>query len=94
MTWALQLLPEAEDDFDSLPRREQDRILSQLHALRQDPHHPGTRHLFGNLKGCFRARAGSYRIGYCLDEARHEIEVWAIGHRSKFYQVAERRMKG
>jgi len=94
MTWALQLLPEAEDDFDSLPRREQDRIAAQLQMLQQDPRHSGTRQLSGALRGCLRARAGDYRIGYCLDEKRRLISVWAIGHRSKFYQVAERRRKG
>ncbi|MEI6503440.1 MAG: type II toxin-antitoxin system RelE/ParE family toxin [Armatimonadota bacterium] len=93
MTWELELLPEAEDDFDRLPRREQDRIVTQLAALRDDPLHPGTRQLSGNLRGGFRARAGDYRIGYCLDEAQGVIEVWAIGHRGRFYQVAERRMK-
>lgn len=93
MTWGLQLLPEAEGDFDALPRQEQERVAAQLQRLRQDPHHFSTRPLSGSLKGCFRARVGNYRIGYCVDETRHEITVWAIEHRAKFYQVAERRRK-
>jgi len=53
----------------------------------------GTGQLSGSLRGCYRARAGDYRIGYCVDGTQRLISVWTIGHRSKFYQVAERRRK-
>jgi mRNA-degrading endonuclease RelE of RelBE toxin-antitoxin system len=93
MTWSLELLPEAEEDFDSLPAEVQQRIVVCLQELQEDPHRPGTRQLAGNLRGCCRARVGDYRVGNCLDEQSGLISVWAIGHRSKFYKVAERREK-
>lgn len=93
MSWTLELLPEAEDDFDALPKLMRTRVAERLKELTLDPRGPGTRPLSGSLKGCHRARVGDYRIGYCLHEPEQLVSIWAIGHRGRFYKLAERREK-
>jgi mRNA-degrading endonuclease RelE of RelBE toxin-antitoxin system len=38
-------------------------------------------------------RIGNYRASYEIDEAAGTVVVWAIGHRSSFYDEALRRRR-
>ena len=54
-------------------------------ALAVNPHRVGNL-LFGPLAGCHRARRGTYRIVYRIDETTRTVHVLDIDHRAEIYR--------
>jgi mRNA-degrading endonuclease RelE of RelBE toxin-antitoxin system len=49
--------------------------------------------LAGTLRGSWCLRMGNYRAAYEIDEGAKMVMVWAIDHRSRFYEEALRRRR-
>jgi mRNA interferase RelE/StbE len=60
-------------------------VLETLNAIASNPHRLGKPLRF-ELEGCWSARRGTYRIIYRIDDARHNVSVLAVGHRTDVYR--------
>ena len=103
MTWTVELAPEFEPEFFSLPEGAQDSILATSRLLRQlGPHRgrpridtlKGSRH--ANMKEMrFSAADGEWRLAFAFDPARNAILLVA-GDKSgsssrRFYRALVRK---
>jgi mRNA interferase RelE/StbE len=77
--------PAFERDFEALPPSSKTRIQAKIddigRRLRSFPHF----RMEGGLER-YRLRVGDYRIIYRFDAQRGEMELIAVGHRSKIYR--------
>ena len=78
------LKPEAQGQFDDLPRPIQARMLRLFERLEAWPEVSGVKALRGHLAGSYRLRTGDYRLQFRVDGER--ILVEKIGHRDRFYE--------
>jgi mRNA interferase RelE/StbE len=83
----------ADRDLTRLPPTVQRRILQRLELLGRDPRPQNAIPLAGTLRGSWRLRMGNYRAAYEIDEGAKMVIVWAIDHRSRFYDEALRRRR-
>jgi len=93
VTYAVHLDEAANRDLTRLHPNAQRQILQRLELLAEDPRPQNAIPLTGTLRGSWRLRIGNYRASYQIDEATSTILVWAIGHRSGFYDEALRRRR-
>jgi len=93
MTYHVKIDPRALRDLADLPPRVRERITDRVTALSDDPRPRSSLPLGGDLRGEYRLRVGHYRASYSIDDQTRTIRVWAIGHRSKFYDEAGRRRR-
>jgi mRNA interferase RelE/StbE len=91
VSYRVLLRPAAQRDLRHLPRVAQERIITALEALQDDPRPRGTADLAGDLKGLRKLRVGRYRAAYEVDEENSCIRVWGTGHRRSFYDRLRRR---
>ena len=56
------------------------RIVKRIQSLAVDPRTTGSEKLAG-YDGRYRVRQGQYRIVYLIDDERHEVTIFKIGHR-------------
>jgi len=76
----------AAKTFESLPRRDKDRIVNALNLLAENPYFGANiRKLKGKLDGSYRLRIGDYRIVYRIKDNEKELEVILVIQRSKGY---------
>lgn len=68
---------------DSRPERR--RIVGKIAALSANPQPHGSEKLAG-YDDRYRLRQGNYRIIYLVDDARHELTVFRVGHRRDVYK--------
>ncbi len=78
------LAPEAQRQFDALPRPIQARMMHLFERLRAWPDISGAKALRGSLAGRFRLRTGDYRLQFRPEGER--IVVEKLGHRDRFYE--------
>jgi mRNA interferase RelE/StbE len=71
-------------DFESIPKKELNRILQKIESLSENPRPPGSQKLSGQER--FRIRQGRYRIVYSIQD--EELTVWVVkvGHRKVVYR--------
>ncbi|MBM3500019.1 MAG: type II toxin-antitoxin system RelE/ParE family toxin [Armatimonadetes bacterium] len=93
MTYEVGLTEAADHDLRRLPPDIQRRITQRLNLLAHDPRPQKALPLSGTLRGSWRLRIGNYRASYEIDESAGTVVVWAIGHRSGFYDEALRRRR-
>ncbi|HEY4511749.1 MAG TPA: type II toxin-antitoxin system RelE/ParE family toxin [Candidatus Paceibacterota bacterium] len=79
-----------EDDIPSLSREWNARIRETVE--KKLTNHP---EVFGkplqrSLASCRKLRVGDYRVIFTISKT--EVKVWAIGHRSTIYGIAEKRI--
>jgi len=80
MSYVVAVLPSAERELDSVPRRDVARILTRIEALSDQPRPMGVQKLRG-LVNCYRLRQGRYRILYRIDDRARRVFVYAVGDR-------------
>jgi mRNA interferase RelE/StbE len=86
MPYRVALTPEAEKQFEALPRPVQRRVARWLDLLAQDPHREGTRKLLGQ-EGLRRVHASKgYVILYCVRHQQVLVLVVRVAHRKDVYQ--------
>ena len=71
-------------DFESIPKKELNRILQKIESLSENPRPSGSQKLSGQER--YRVRQGRYRILYSIQD--EELTVWVVkvGHRKDVYR--------
>ena len=77
----------AERDFEKLPQNIRERVDKRLFSLARDPLQPDTEKIEDDI---FRARVGSYRIIFRLENDNVVILVIRIRHRKEVYRKVGR----
>ena len=61
------------------------RIVKRIQSLAVEPRTTGSEKLAG-YDDRYRVRQGQYRIVYLIDDERHEVTIFKIGHRKEIYR--------
>ena len=61
------------------------RVVERIQALAADPRVLGSEKLAGYADR-YRIRQGQYRIIYLIDDERHEVTIFKVGHRKDVYR--------
>ena len=71
-------------DFESIPKKELNRILQKIESLSENPRPSDSQKLSAQER--FRIRQGRYRIIYSTQD--EELTVWVVkvGHRKNVYR--------
>ena len=71
-------------DFETIPKKELNRILEKIESLSENPRPSGSQKLSGQER--YRIRQGRYRILYSIQD--EELTVWIVkvGHRKDVYR--------
>jgi len=82
-TWKVELIKEAQDDFNGLDGSVKKRVLKQLIKLEQNPKYgdPLGNKAGINLDGYFKLYADKKRIRIIYEEIDHIIKIIAIDKR-------------
>jgi mRNA-degrading endonuclease RelE of RelBE toxin-antitoxin system len=83
MTVRVELNPEAQSNFDSLPVTLRIRVDTILRRLAEWPEVSGAKPMRGALKGHYRIRTGDWRVLFTVAE---NVIVVRIAHRSTIYE--------
>jgi mRNA interferase RelE/StbE len=75
----------AEKELKKLPAQSIARLVPRLENLASDPRPSGCKKLAGG-DGEWRIRVGDYRVVYTIDDAKLQVEVTRIRHRSEAYR--------
>ena len=73
-----------QKDFNSIPKKDLNKIIDRIKLLGEDPRLPGCEKLTGQQR--YRLRQERYRILYSIQD--DELTVWVvkIGHRKDIYR--------
>jgi mRNA interferase RelE/StbE len=82
--YRIELKKSVLKDFDSLPRKDLQRILVAIESLADDPRPPQSKKLSGLEQ--YRLRQGNYRILYSIKDDLLIVFVVAVGHRKEIYR--------
>ncbi len=84
-SYAIEISRSAEKQLRKLARGEQERIVSAILPLAQNPRPRGARKLSG-YDDVFRIRVGHYRVLYSVSSGTLVVIVLKIGHRRDVYR--------
>jgi mRNA interferase RelE/StbE len=73
-----------EKDFDSIPKKDIQKIFGRISALGEDPRPSGCEKLTGQER--YRVRQGRYRILYSIQDEALTVWVVKVGHRKDVYR--------
>lgn len=88
--YTLRYHPAAVDEINDLKKSLKERIRKSLTRLKEKPLEG--KPLKGELSGFRSSRVGSYRIAYTTSNDQNIVYVLYVGHRSKAYQEAKRKL--
>ena len=71
-------------DLEPIPKRDVQRILTDIAALANDPRPPQSCKLSGSEK--YRLRCGTYRVLYEIQDAVLIVCLVKVGHRREVYR--------
>ncbi|MDD5026096.1 MAG: type II toxin-antitoxin system RelE/ParE family toxin [Candidatus Peribacteraceae bacterium] len=81
--YAVVLKKRAEKDIAALRRKDQQRVLSALDVLRENPF--AGKRLQGEYEGAWSLRIWPYRIIYVIHRRAVTVVVLRVGHRQGVY---------
>jgi mRNA interferase RelE/StbE len=84
MSYSVALESRARREILDLPRNTQRRIADILDDLSNNPRPPGAKKLVG--QDGYRVRTGDYRVLYTIDDRKHLVRIYRIGHRREVYR--------
>lgn len=84
MSYQISIKQSAEKELDQLPKQLFDRIISIILSLEELPRPDGCVKLRNS--DLYRIRVGQYRILFCIDDNKKEIEIVSVGHRRDVYR--------
>ena len=84
MTFSVEILRSAQKQLSKINRQDQDRIISEIEALADNPRPPGCKKLSG--RPAWRIRIGSYRVIYEIQDDQLLVLVVNLGHRREVYR--------
>ena len=82
--YELEVKTKAQKELQSLPKKEQNRVLAAFDVLRENP--IAGKALEGKYKGLRSLRVWPYRILYAIDHNIITVTVVKIGHRQSVYK--------
>jgi mRNA interferase RelE/StbE len=82
--YRIELKKSVLKDFESVPKKDLQRILLAIKSLTDDPHPPRSKKLSGLEQ--YRLRQGDYRILYSIQDDLLIVFVVAVGHRKEIYR--------
>ena len=84
--YRLLLKASAAKEIEALPTKaDRQRVVARIQSLGADPRPDGSEKLAGYTDR-HRVRQGRYRIVYLIDDKRHEVTVYKVGHRKDVYR--------
>jgi mRNA interferase RelE/StbE len=81
----------AERGFKRLSADAQDKIISEINSLIENPRPVGAVKLTGS-DNLFRVRIGDYRIIYAIEDDLLVILIVEVGHRREIYRKADKKL--
>ncbi|TMH38971.1 MAG: type II toxin-antitoxin system RelE/ParE family toxin [Betaproteobacteria bacterium] len=66
-------------------KADRQRVIQRIRQLATDPRTLGSEKLAGYADR-YRVRQGQYRIIYLIDDGRHEVTIFKVGHRKDVYR--------
>jgi mRNA interferase RelE/StbE len=84
-SYSLRYKPSVEKDLARLPRSVFSRVLQRIENLAAEPFSRGIIKLEGS-EGLYRARVGSYRIVYAVDDSARCVTIHYVRHRRDAYR--------
>lgn len=84
MTYSVEILRSAQKQLSKINRQDQDRIISAVETLANNPRPTGCKKLSG--RPAWRIRIGSYRVIYEIQDDRFLVLVVHLGHRREIYR--------
>lgn len=66
-------------------KADRQRIIETIQLLSTNPRAEGSEKLSGYADR-YRIRQGQYRIVYLIDDKRHEVTIFKVGHRKDVYK--------
>ena len=82
--YRIELKKSVLKDFDSIPKKDLQRILVAIELLADDPRPSQSKKLSGLEQ--YRLRQGNYRILYSIKDDLLIVFVVAVGHRKNIYR--------
>ena len=84
--YRLLIKASAAKEIDGLATKaDRRRVIERIQTLGADPRAEGCEKLAGYANR-YRVRQGQYRIIYLIDDKRHELTIFKIGHRKDVYR--------
>jgi mRNA interferase RelE/StbE len=84
-SYELLIKPSAARELEGIAsKKDRQRVVERIETLKKNPRAPGCLKL--TSRGGYRARQGSYRILYEIDDEKRTVTVFRIGHRREVYQ--------
>jgi mRNA interferase RelE/StbE len=81
----------AERGFKRLPADVQDKIISEINSLIDNPRPVGAVKLTGS-DNLFRMRIGDYRIIYAVEDDLLVVLIVEVGHRREIYRKLDKKL--
>ncbi len=95
MAFAVEFLPSAVRQIESLPRSARRLVVEAIEALAGDPRPRQAKRLSGIPEGVYRLRVGDYRVLYQVRDDRLVVLVVRVADRREAYaQRALDRLRG
>ena len=66
-------------------KADRQRVVQRIQQVAVDPRTVGSEKLAGYADR-YRLRQGQYRIIYLIDDGRHEVTIFKVGHRKDVYR--------
>jgi mRNA interferase RelE/StbE len=85
LRYSIGITRKAQKALSRIPDDYQDKIISTIHGLADEPFPPGTKKLSG--REAWRIRVGVYRIIYEVHQDVLSILVVLVGHRKDIYRT-------
>lgn len=84
--YKILLKSSAAKEIESVGSKEdRRRIVDRIAGLAAEPRSPKSEKLAG-YDDRYRIRQGHYRIVYLIDDSRHEVTIFKVGHRKDVYR--------
>ena len=84
--YKILLKSSAAKEIESVGSKEdRRRIVDSIPGLAAEPRSPKSEKLAG-YDNRYRIRQGHYRIVYLIDDSRHEVTIFKVGHRKDVYR--------
>ena len=93
MSYRVQFDPRAARELADLTPTVRERVARRVNPLALDPRPRNAIRLAHDLSGEYRLRIGDCRGSYSIDTEAGSVRVWAVGHRSRFYDEEGRRRR-
>jgi mRNA interferase RelE/StbE len=85
VSYQVALSSSAIRELNVLPLADRARVSTAIDHLKLDPRHPGVRKLKG-FRDLYRARVGSLRVVFRIDDSARVVSVATIGPRRDVYR--------